>query len=241
MRERKKRSAIWVPSKDDFEKIINDSSSFGEILRKTNGVFGGGAYAAIKNRCEKDGIDISHIPTGIGSNKGRNGFGPEPIPLKDILIEHSNYQRVRLKERLIKEGFLKEQCAVCKLGPEWHGQRLVLQIDHINGISDDNRLENLRILCPNCHTQTHNFAGKNARTKKFNDTCSICHGKTTSNSEICKKCYLKGVNGRVLLKNRKVKDRPPKDIIEKEVEENGYVATGRKYGVSDNAIRKWIE
>ena len=240
MKERKKRSVIWQLPKDEFAKIVKESSSFGEILRKVNGVFGGGAYAAIKSRCEKDGIDLSHIPTGIDSNRGRKGFGPEPIPLKDSLIEHSTYQRVRLKERLIEDGILEEKCLICGLGPEWNGQRLVLQIDHVNGVSDDNRIENLRILCPNCHTQTLNFAGRNLRTEKFNRECLQC-GAAANNTELCQTCFLASRKGISKIKNRKIKDRPSKEVVKQEVEDLGFVAVGKKYGVSDNAVRKWIK
>lgn len=64
------------------------------------------------------------------------------------------------KRRLFREGVLVERC-ICGQGPTWHGQRLVLQLDHINGDRTDNRLENLRILCPNCHSQTLTFTGRN--------------------------------------------------------------------------------
>ena len=59
-------------------------------------------------------------------------------------------------------------CGICGLGPEWNGMVLVLQIDHINGDSTDSRLENLRFLCPNCHSQTETFAGRNCRPKMGN-------------------------------------------------------------------------
>jgi 5-methylcytosine-specific restriction endonuclease McrA len=73
--------------------------------------------------------------------------------LDDILVEHSTYaNNPRLKERLIKEGLLENKCAICGNIGEWMGKALTLQLDHINGEHTDNRIENLRILCPNCHT-----------------------------------------------------------------------------------------
>lgn len=69
------------------------------------------------------------------------------------------------KKKLYQEKLLKEECAACKLGPEWLGKRLTLQLDHINGNPRDNRLENLRILCPNCHAQTPTY-GYNHSVRK---------------------------------------------------------------------------
>ncbi len=75
----------------------------------------------------------------------------------------STYSRHHLKRKLISEGLVPYECAECKIRNEWNGKPLTLQLDHTNGISHDNRLENLRFLCPNCHTQTDTYAGKNSR------------------------------------------------------------------------------
>ena len=85
----------------------------------------------------------------------------------EILIEHSPYDHAsRLRDRLIKDGLLVEECAICHLSNIWNGLPLTLQLDHINGVHDDNRLENLRLLCPNCHSQTETFGGKNLRQRR---------------------------------------------------------------------------
>jgi AraC-like DNA-binding protein len=88
---------------------------------------------------------------------------PTAIPLEDVLVEKSTYSRGTLKRRLITEEILKNECIECGQGPEWNDKPLTLVIDHINGVNNDNRLQNLRILCPNCHTQTATFAGRNAK------------------------------------------------------------------------------
>jgi Zn finger protein HypA/HybF involved in hydrogenase expression len=85
-------------------------------------------------------------------------------PLEQILIEHSTYANTsRLKKKIIKAGLLKNECTICKNNGMWENKTLSLQLDHINGIPDDHRIENLRILCPNCHSQTDNYVGKNKR------------------------------------------------------------------------------
>lgn len=112
--------------------------------------------------------------------------------------------------------------------------KISLILDHINGIYNDNRLENLRIVCPNCNAGLETFAGKNTKREKVIKKIFLCKcGNTkTKESKNCEECYHK--------KRRRV-ERPPLDELIKEVEEFGYCATGRKYGVSDNAIRKWMK
>jgi predicted amidophosphoribosyltransferase len=133
---------------------------------------------------------------------------------------------------LIKRYELIEyKCNICDLTEIWNGKKISLQLDHINGIYNDNRLHNLRYLCPNCHSQTENFAGKKLKNKKtFN--CSSCNKKIKGYSELCSEC--------VSIKRRKIK-RPSKEILEKEIQEYTMVYLGKKYGVSDNAIRKWCK
>lgn len=83
------------------------------------------------------------------------------IPLNEILEgQHPSYKTFLLKNRLIKDGIKENKCECCGLS-EWNNKPLAIQLDHINGISNDHRLENLRMLCPNCHSQTETYAGKN--------------------------------------------------------------------------------
>lgn len=85
---------------------------------------------------------------------------PQKTSLKQLLKDGTSIGSTRLKEKLLKVKLLKEVCNECGSGPTWRGKRLVLQLDHINGKSNDNRLENLRILCPNCHSQTETWGAK---------------------------------------------------------------------------------
>ncbi len=78
-----------------------------------------------------------------------------------ILVENSSYKSSGLKKRLVREGVLEDLCKSCGLGPVWNGRPITLQLDHRNGVSNDHRLENLRILCPNCHSQTDTWTGRN--------------------------------------------------------------------------------
>jgi hypothetical protein len=119
---------------------------------------------------------------------------------------------------LLQEGILENVCVLCGQDENWNGMKISLILDHINGIYNDNRIENLRIVCPNCNAGLDTHAGKNANKK---------------NKEIKSDEEIKKNN-----KRRKV-ERPSYDILINEISLMGYSATGRKYGVSDNAVRKW--
>jgi hypothetical protein len=100
---------------------------------------------------------------GKAINTGKLIARTREWPLQ-LLLERSK-SRFSIKRRLLKAGILKNACDECGLS-DWRGRPLSIQIDHRNGISDDYRLENLRMLCPNCHSQTENFAGRNAKRKR---------------------------------------------------------------------------
>ena len=158
----------------------------------------------------------------------------EKIPLKDILVENSTYQSSKLKKRLIEEGIKKEHCEICGQGNTWNDKLLVLQLDHINGIHTDNRLENLRIVCPNCHTQTDTFC---TRKLKQHNYCKDCGKEISPKSTWCPECALK--HNRV----HKVSpsDKPSKEELLQLIKEKPFTEIGRLYGVTDNAIRKWCK
>lgn len=94
-------------------------------------------------------------------------MGTRPgMPLEQVLIADSTYNSTKLKARSIRAHMLELQCAICGLPPEWHGRPLVLRLDHVNGEHSDNRLENLRLVCPNCDSQLPTFAGRNKRSAR---------------------------------------------------------------------------
>ncbi len=161
-----KRSKILELPEDEFREIIAQATSVTEILRNIEASIGGSSRETLQKRIELLQIDTSHL--SVWKERVGEKFSERKIPLENILVEHSTYQRQHLKRRLIENGLMENRCAICGLEPEWEGKELTLDLDHINGIKDDNRLENLRLVCPNCHSQTGTFAGRNLRRKKKN-------------------------------------------------------------------------
>ena len=104
-------------------------------------------------------LDISHF-TAQGLNTDLHFNPAEAKPIEDILVADSNYQSYKLKRRLIQEGLKDNICERCRLS-EWQGAPIPLELHHINGNNRDNRLENLALLCPNCHALTESYRGKN--------------------------------------------------------------------------------
>lgn len=150
----KKDPQILAKLKD----IVKDSFSIREVLLKLGLAPFGANYSGFKSACKRLNISTEHF-TGMGHLKGKTHNWNKPKSLSEICIEGSTYNRVHLKSRLIKTGLLVNKCHICSL-TTWLDKHIVLHLDHINGINDDHRLENLRLLCPNCHSQTDTYCGK---------------------------------------------------------------------------------
>ena len=150
-------SKVYSISDDDFRKLVANSSTYSDCLRALGlGTNGGSSTDVLKRRIKELDCSTEHF-------QGHGGGARTKYDMKDILIEHSNYHNISsLKNRLVKEGYLEYKCANCGI-KEWFGKPLSLQLDHINGIHDDHRIKNLRFLCPNCHSLTETYAGKNKK------------------------------------------------------------------------------
>lgn len=152
------RVKSWT--ENDLKEAVKKSKSIRQVLKKLDLKEAGGNYSQIKKYLHFYRIDITHF-TGKAWNKGLRGIGKPILPLNKILISASNFQSYKLKRRLIKEGFKKERCEECGWVKRSVDGRIPLELDHINGHSHDNRLENLRILCPNCHSLKPTHRGRN--------------------------------------------------------------------------------
>jgi hypothetical protein len=160
---RKNQSIVWDISAQKFAVLVKNATSIGQILQHFGLQNKGGNHNTVRRRIDAEKLDISHIPMGRGSNKNRT-FGPRR-PLEELLVKNSDYRSTHLKDRLIANKVIPHKCADCGIGAAWNGKKLVLQLEHKNGDNRDNRLKNLCFLCPNCHSQTPTFAGKNSRAR----------------------------------------------------------------------------
>jgi len=228
MKTRKKRSYLWYVNINELANIVQKSKTLNEILRCLGVPSQMSNYRILKRRLEEDGIDYSHIPLGRSHSKGLK-FLKKKIPLNEILTENSTYCRTHLKRRLIQEGLLENKCDNCGLENKWDGKELTMVLDHINGIFDDNKLKNLRLLCPNCNSQTETFAGRNHKYKKQKYYCT-CGKEKVRQSKLCNDCASKF--------RRKV-ERPSKEQLAQDISNYTWVAAGKKYGVSHSTARKW--
>ena len=150
-------------TKEMLEEAVKDSISLREVILKLHLAGKGGNYRTIKSYIAKWGIDISHFK-GQGYLRGETHNWSPKKPLEDVLVENSSYTNTNsLRKRLLKEGVFEYRCSNCEK-EIWEGVRIPLELDHINGDSSDNRKENLRLLCPNCHALTATYRGKNKAT-----------------------------------------------------------------------------
>jgi 5-methylcytosine-specific restriction endonuclease McrA len=149
-------------SKELLEPIVKQVTSMRQLLYKLNLKPTGGNYQNIKSKLSLYSIDCSHW-TGQRSNIGniQGTLKSSKLFLKDVLTRNSSYQSSKLRVRLLKENIIENVCVICDQGPVWNNKPLTLQLDHIDGNRNNNCLENLRLLCPNCHTQTPTHSGKN--------------------------------------------------------------------------------
>jgi hypothetical protein len=143
-------------------EAVQSSRSIRQVLAKLGLSPTRANYAGIQQHFRRLQLDTTHMQGQGWLKGGTSSPWANPQPLESILVENSPCRATsRLKRRLIREGFLVNRCALCGSPPTWQDQPLVLILDHINGNRADNRIENLRLLCPNCNSQQPTFAGRN--------------------------------------------------------------------------------
>lgn len=226
-------------SDEEMKEAIATSFTISDVLNKVGLTVRPGNYPRIRKFIRDNNLDISHM---LGRKSGRGGTKSRPI--KDILVKNSDYSPSALKKRLLKDGLLVNKCCICGQKEQWNKIPLVMVMDHINGDSRDNRIENLRMLCPNCNSQQDTFCsgqrkylidlGANVFEKTVNlSICPVCKENTmVRGARKCQVCREK--------LSRKV-EWPSKEELMQLLKIKSMVAIGKQYGVTDNAVRRWTK
>lgn len=143
-------------SDSDFIELVLSSSSNSDVLRKLGlKTRGGSSSKLLKSRISELKINTDHYKVEWKARLTK-------FSMDEILVENSAYSNIsRMKKRILENNLLDYRCEKCDNQGIWNGESMTLQLDHINGISNDHRLVNLRFLCPNCHSQTDTFSGRN--------------------------------------------------------------------------------
>jgi hypothetical protein len=228
-------------SADEARAAVAASLSWSETLRRLGMCPSGGAHEVLKKYTRLWGISTAHFDPyaavrGSGVQRRR--------PLEEILVERSGFARNHLKERLYEVGLKQPICELCGQGEEWRGRRMGMILDHINGVSDDHRLENLRIVCPNCAATLDTHCARGRRITREKRDCVRCGAafppKSATQRYCSRDCGTRWDRKGVPRPGARRVERPPYPQLLREIRALGYCGTARRYGVSDNAIRKWI-
>jgi hypothetical protein len=212
-----------------------------ESLRKLGLRAAGGNFRTLRKLTARYGISTEHFDP----NWGVRLASKRAIPLEQALVEHSTYDRGKLKRRLYAEGLKQRHCELCGLGEEWQGRRMSLILDHVNGTPTDNRLDNLRIVCPNCAATLDTHCGRKTRLDREPRPCLHCGAffvPARPDRRYCSRyCGTRhDRRSRAARPETRKVTRPSYEQLKADTTTMSYVAVGRKYSVSDNAVRKWL-
>lgn len=206
----KRTNRTWTD--EDFLKAVAESTSISSTLRNLGLCHKGSAHKIFWKHAQRLSVDISHFdPSKSRVAALQKSRDQRMRPDDDIFVENSPYLG-SLRQRVFRAGFLEYMCALCGNEGTHCGKALVLQLDHINGVNKDCRRENLRFLCPNCHTQTDTFCGKSHHRKPISPKPKKSRPRRVDYSK----------------------------VMERYAELKNYVHVAKEFGVSGNAVKKIV-
>ena len=224
-------------SEEELREAIATSLCYSEALRKLGLRAAGGNHRTVQKYVRLWGISTDHFDPNAARGRATR---LRARPLEEVLVANSKYSRGYLKERLYAAEIKHRLCEMCGQGEEWNGGRMALILDHINGIASDHRLENLRIVCPNCAATLPTHCGRNVLRNRQCLNCEELFAPNRAQQRYCSRACGVSHASRGPRPDRRKVERPPTMQLLEEIDELGYVGVGCKYGVSDNAVRKWL-
>lgn len=213
-------------SEERVRDAVSKSLNYCDSLRALGVPVRGNNIATLKNNIKKYEIDTSHF-TGRVYEKG-------PISRRyksalEYLKDGTRIQSNKLREKIVAEGIKDYKCDCCGVS-EWNGKPITLQLHHIDGDDTNNSIDNIRLLCPNCHSQTVNYRGNKTEKKRY--YCPNCGREIVKNSKYCPACAAS--------RRRKIPISDDELMEEFGIVKNRFVLA-KKYGVSEAAIRKHLK
>jgi 5-methylcytosine-specific restriction endonuclease McrA len=154
------RTKKWTEK--DLRVAVKNSKSYREVIKQLGLIPAGGNYTQVKEHIKKYSVSVSHF-TFKGWRKNLKIPVVSAKPIEEVLTKNSSIQSFKLKNRLFKLGLKKQSCELCNWSKRSLDGRIPVELDHINGDRTDNRIENLRILCPNCHSLQSTHRGLNKK------------------------------------------------------------------------------
>lgn len=222
------KSILYTYTPNELQHLLDTSDGYSDLLRKIGLNPNGGNPNTLKKIISEYGLDESKLNFNrqkLFSSNALHMNKSQKFNTEDIFNgKHPNYQSSKLLKRLVDEGYKDYKCEICGIS-EWMDKSITLQLHHKDDNHNNNKLENLQILCPNCHSQTNSYGGKSSKKSK---------------GEVLKDNLDKP--GRNCEKTKERKPLPiSRDELKNKIRNNSFLKIGNEYGVSDNAIRKWCD
>lgn len=213
-------------TKEELEQFVKESTTMNQVLEKVGYDLRGRNQTVVKTRLDEYGIDYSHF-TLSGATQNKRTY-------ENVFCEGSTASQHTLRNWYQKYVPM-EKCSICGQLPFWNNAPLTLILDHINGTHNDNRIENLRWVCPNCNQQLPTTGYKKMRTENKPHKqylCSKCGKTINKQSTLCKDCYSL---------EQRVVQWPSRETLKTMIRTETFEGIGRKYKVDGNTVRKWCD
>ena len=222
------KALIDTYTDEEFISLVKTSYSMSEICRKLGySAKSGDSLARIRKR-----IDLLEITTDHFSEMNKR---PQKRTEENVFIENSTADQATLRRWYLQGKYTPYKCSICGQEPIWQGKELTLILDHINGSNHDDRLENLRWVCPNCNQQLDTTNGKNRKILTKHYYCIDCGKEISGKSVRCRACHSK--TQIIALEEMRITREKKK----KKIRLFPFTQIAKDYDVTDNAIRKWCD